>query len=197
MFSAYDYAEISEVAFQYTYPGYMSNIPTRHSSRTPVQYDAKTRYAHLSLRYLEEYPSLHKYIKTANNRAIEVASKLKIPKAYFPVEKYGVIRILEYPAGAVSPPHTDFDLFTLMCYRNNTASLKYLDKSEPDIMYGELLAVILPEYKATKHQVLPDSETQQSIVYFTMPDHNAVLPNRMSVRNWCSKRPWSVIASSI
>ena len=57
------------------------------------------------------------------------------------------------------------------------------------IHFGEILELILSTHKATEHQVVEDKvRTQYSIVYFAIPDHNAVLPDGTTVGAWIDER---------
>jgi hypothetical protein len=173
------------------------------------KWDSEKRYAHVAEKYLKEYAGqpntaidsgiLWDYLHQANDRAIEIAIELDVPKDFYPVEKYGALRILEYPPGAVTHPHYDFDLFTLMCYRNIPADFHYLGYCEhllkarelnQQIHFGEILELVAPEYKATRHEVVadPDNQTQYSMVYFAIPDHKAVLPDGQAVKGWLDER---------
>jgi hypothetical protein len=82
------------------------------------------RYAHIAEKYLnqeknlEGYIDLEYYLDRAHSVAMEVAIAIGVPRPFWPVRKYGALRVLEYGPTAITNRHTDFDLFTLMCYRN-------------------------------------------------------------------------------
>lgn len=203
MFTAEDYGILSDLVFEDKYPGYRKNVI--ESPNGDGNWDTEKRYAHVAVKYLDEYNPykvlvLDKYLSLANNRAIEIAIELGVPKVFWPDIRYSALRILEYPPGSISHPHTDFDLFTLMCYRNIPQNFKYTNnrisvqldaanKLNKQIHFGEILELLLPSYKATEHQVMNDFErTQYSIVYFSIPDHEAVLPNGTTVGAWIDER---------
>ena len=62
-------------------------------------------------------------------------------------------------------------------------------KLNKHIHFGEIMELILPRNKATEHRVVYcDEITQYSIVYFSIPDHEAVLPNGTTVGAWIDER---------
>ena len=215
MFTVSDYRTLSELVFQDNYPGYRKNII--ESPNGDGNWDDKKRYAHIATKYLEDYKPeveemgqiLDVYLNLANDKATEVAISLGVPKAFWPDAQYSALRILEYPPGSISNPHVDFDLFTLMCYRNIPECFEYTNMLSRDevgsivrdrplmdanelnkqIHFGEILELLLPTHKATEHQVVADDvRTQYSIVYFSIPNHEAVLPNGTTVGAWIDER---------
>lgn len=206
MFSEKDYQIISDAVFHKNYPGYRPNVI--ESPDGDGKWDNDKRYAHIANKYLETYThpycrTLKEYLHQANEKAIQVAIKLGVPKEFWPVKQYSALRVLEYPPGAITNPHYDFDLFTLMCYRNVPEAFRYINPDERggklllwanelnrQIHFGEILEFVIPAYKATRHEVIadPQDRTQYSIVYFAIPDHNAVLPNGITVEAWLAER---------
>lgn len=213
MFDAEDYIVISDIVFQKDYPGY--NPTVIESPNGDKNWDADKRYAHVALKYLEEYQNfyekvaLQSYLYKANNKAIEIAVELGVPKEFWPDVRYGALRVLEYKPGAISNPHLDFDLFTLMCYRNIPECFEYTNLYSRDsvgstiadiplltanelnkqIHFGEILEMIIPTHQATEHQVVADEHrTQYSIVYFSIPNHDLVLPNGTTVGAFIEER---------
>lgn len=228
MFTAKDYAMISNIVFQEDYPGYRPNVI--ESPDGDDKWDDKKRYAHVAEKYLREFRQqgvqgvegspgyetyaqhqanvLGDYLRQANEKAIEIAVELGVPKEFWPVEQYGALRILEYPPGAVTNPHYDFDLFTLMCYRNIPNDFKYIRMNDEtcketpsDLVYantlnqqihfGEILELQMQGvYKATRHRVIadPESRIQYSIVYFAIPDWETKLPDGQTVGEWLEER---------
>ncbi len=210
MFTAEDYGILSELVFEDKYPGYRKTVI--ESPNGDNNWDTEKRFAHVAVKYLDEYNPykvlvLDKYLVLANNRAIEIAIELGVPKAFWPDIRYGALRVLEYPPGSLSHPHTDFDLFTLMCYRNVSEQFEYTIDGKPmkdeqlctellragrlnkQIHFGEIMELIMPRNKATEHRVVEcDEITQYSIVYFSIPDHDAVLPNGTTVGAWIDER---------
>lgn len=235
MFTAKDYHIISQIVFdtEIPYPGYRPNVV--ESPNGDGYWDGEKRYAHIALKYLQSYKELNKqitdpvlqekaftslyalteYLKLANDRAVAVAIELGVPKLFWPDIRYGAIRILEYPPGAVTHPHKDFNLFTLMCYRNVESNFKYINVKPPkynlkedtelkvsnellveantlnhQIHFGEILELVLSCYKATPHEVVADESgrTQYSIGYFTIPNHEVKLPDDQTVGQWLDVR---------
>jgi hypothetical protein len=211
MFTAKDYGILSALVFKNDYPGYRKNVI--ESPNGDGNWDTEKRYAHVAVKYLDEYDPykvliLDKYLTLANDKAIEIAIALGVPKAFWPDIRYSALRVLEYPPGSLSHPHKDFDLFTLMCYRNALEQFEYTVDGElmpeskmsaelilanslnKDIHFGEIIELIMPtHHHATEHQVHPCKDiTQYSIVYFSIPDHEAVLPNGTTVGKWIDER---------
>ncbi len=126
LFNASDYATIHSLVFRDDYPGYKPNVV--ESPNGDGKLDSLKRYAHVADKYLSEQPDastyngrdfiLSTYLDRAHLLSLEVAISIGVPREFWPVRKYGALRVLEYGTDAVTNPHTDFDLFTLMCYRN-------------------------------------------------------------------------------
>ena len=207
MFTNSDYRTLSDIVFQDNYPGYRPNVV--ESPNGDGKWDNDKRYAHVAHKYLEEYKPevdemgqiLDVYLNLANDRATDIAISLGVPKAFWPDVQYGALRILEYPQNAITNEHTDFDLFTLMCYRNIPEDFQYVgevgtgleaaNKLNQQIHFGEILELIMPSaYQATPHKVVADPlfRAQYSIVYFSIPDHASVLPSGITVGGWIDER---------
>lgn len=224
LLTASDYVKIHSIVFQPDYPGYKPNVI--ESPNGDGKKDELKRYAHVADKYLTEYlhqPSatdktwqtdcyhiLSDYLDKAHQLSLEVAITLGVPRQFWPVRKYGALRILEYGPDAITNPHTDFDLFTLMCYRNDESCFKYIDQLDKDIdlrcnskrslkraqqlnaqvHFGELLEAAVPtQFMANKHEVVSSAGPwQYSIVYFAVPDHAAVLPSGLTVGKWMEER---------
>ena len=210
MFTASDYKTISEIVFsdKEPYPGYSKK--TIESPNGDGKWDEDKRYAHVAKKYLKRYQNpfkkgtLNDFLNTAHNKALEIAIELGVPREFWPDLQDSTLRILEYEPGAITHTHVDFDLFTLMCYRNIPDDFQY-DQSEADsshpgivranelnrqIHFGEIMELIIPEYKATPHKVIADplGRSQYSIVYFTIPNHDVVLPNGTTVGAFIGER---------
>lgn len=216
MLTATDYKTISDIVFTKEYPGYRPDVV--ESPNGDGKWDTDKRYAHISTKYLGPTvlysQTLLDFLHTAHHKAEQVAVELGIPKAFWPVMNYSAMRILEYPPGATTHPHTDFDLFTLMMYRNLPHCFRYLhpkhgefiedealvskmlnlknaNQLNKQIHFGELMEIINPKaYIATPHEVVVDQfdRTQYSIVYFAIPDERAVLPTGQTVGDWLTER---------
>ena len=133
LFTASEYAHLHSLVFRNYYPGYKPNVV--ESPNGDGVKDLDKRYAHVSEKYIGfgcglntgSYPFLNGCLDRAHNLAMEVAITIGVPREFWPVRKYGALRVLEYNAKATTAPHTDFDLFTLMCYRNLPEYFKYAD----------------------------------------------------------------------
>lgn len=205
MFTAVDYTRLHQIVFQPDYPGYRPEVV--EAPNGDGYWDTDKRYAHVAAKYLKEmdysYNKMHleSYLGRAHEKAVEVSVALGVPPQFFPKQEYSALRILDYPPGAVTHPHTDFDLFTLMCYRNLPECFKYRSPASmgayqhlnEQIHFGELLELIAPgAFLATEHEVLPmpamSGRHQYSIVYFAIPDHATVLPSGETVGAWLDER---------
>lgn len=190
LFNQEDYEILHSLVFRPGYPGYKPEVIELPNGDGKA--DTQKRYAHVSAKHLTNHDygdfARRRYLQRAWTEAIRVAHDLGVPEIYMPSFEHGALRVLEYPAGAGSAEHTDFDLFTLNLYRNT-----------PNEGLGELGAVHLGEIgeivglgKATPHHVLPSVRVQHSIVYFAIPDHKAPLPTfggpDMSVGTWIADR---------
>lgn len=197
MFTASDYARISNIAFTETYRGYMQNTregEQRHISS--VMYNLLDK-PDIGISQ-SEVSILKSYVKIAHERAVEVAVLLGIPRIFWPHIDSGILRVLEYPPETCNPKHIDYDLFTLMCYRNLPDNFRYVGEQSKDALeiantlnkqfhFGRLISTACKGmYHATSHEVIVDASqrTQYSIVYFANPHFDAVLPNGNTVGTW-------------
>ncbi len=209
-----EYARLHAAVFADNYPGYRPKVV--ESPDGDGKWDADKRYAHVAMKYLQEYSGseagyLYDVLFKMIEEAVAVSVALGVPPAFWPKVEDSTLRILEYPPGATTAPHFDFDLFTLMCYRNIPENFAYcgvdlsgnsdrrLVKAQElneQIHFGELLEIVCPAYKATRHKVIddPHGRTQYSAVFFGIPDHDAVLPSssllpgKMTVGEWLDER---------
>lgn len=173
MFNGHHYHTLHKCVFSPDYPGYRPEVV--ESPHGDGKRDSAKRYAHVALKYRHPLPAVQRlldgFLMQAHRRALEVAEELHVPAQFMPRLEYGALRVLEYPPGASSHEHTDFDLFTLNLYRNQP------DKLVPggtEVHLGELGQVV-GLGPATPHYVLPSGTVQHSIVYFAIPDHAAPL----------------------
>lgn len=185
MFTEADYRLVHELVFRPDYPGYRPHVvedPNRNG-----RVDAQKRFAHVACKYEHPDPGaqlyLHSLLMQAHRRALMAARDLGIPEAWLPRFELGALRVLEYPAGAGSEEHTDFDMFTIPCYRNTFAPLKLDYGEHPGIVMGEL-GELIGLGKATPHSVEPRDFVQHSIVYFAIPDTSLRLPDGRTVNEW-------------
>lgn len=221
--TATDYRTLYDIVFRDDYPGYKPNVV--ESPAGDGVKDAEKRYAHVSYEYLKQflpdsvaipnftsrsessaffeqdthrrqmYKVLDTYLRRCHEAALDVAIQLGIPRQFWPDIRYSALRVLEYPPGAGSAQHTDFDLFTLNLYRNKESLMVTEQHSGhswlPDGVHsGEMLTLITGEaFEATPHEVHPHYHlTQYSLVYFAMPNETAVLPSGQTCGEWVAER---------
>jgi hypothetical protein len=224
LFTALDYTRLSSIVFQPDYPGYKPDVVEAPNGDGKL--DTEKRYAHVSEKYLAQYEHgyyeldrerkssiLSSYLDKAHDLSLEIAVTLGVPKPFWPVRKYGALRVLEYDGKATTAPHTDFDLFTLMCYRNDEQYFKYIDRPattirESELVYrsanklkqaqalnaqihfGEIYEELMPNnIVANKHEVVASGGPwQYSVVYFSIPDWESVLPSGLTMGAWLDER---------
>lgn len=175
-------------------PGYAGYKPnTAEAPNGDANVDRQKRYLHIAMKY--DPPAwAREYLARAHFEACRIAEVLGVPDHLYPRVADGTLRVLNYPAGASSAPHTDFDLFTVHCYRNTWEQFVRHDPVDPraeaidpDVHLGEI-AELCGLGKATRHEVLPSKWPQFSIVYFAMPAHDADLPGGQTVGLWLAER---------
>lgn len=227
LFTASEYAHLHSLVFRDDYPGYKPNIV--ESPNGDGKKDTEKRYAHVSEKYLTSAllpPTdatiifLNQCLDRAHDLAMQVAITIGVPREFWPVRKYSALRVLEYNSEAITNEHTDFDLFTLMCYRNipnyfigkepklrsdcgnglretNFGPIKFsggllthAKQLNAQLHFGEILEEIDPNtYRATPHEVVASNGPwQYSVVYFSIPAHDAVLPSGVTVGKWLEER---------
>jgi hypothetical protein len=125
IFTRTDYRILNLFAFAKDYPGYRQNVTELpNGDGTP---DVGKKYSHVAMKYLtrgtKEDLILKGFLAAAHFEACRVAEALQVPAEYYPRVADGTLRILEYPAGVGSEEHTDFDLFTILCYRETIEDL--------------------------------------------------------------------------
>jgi len=198
-FSSIDYADLRARVFRPDYAGYKPNVV--ESPHGDGKLDAEKRYAHVSVKNMrtdEERRDLLPYLELAHNQALKAARAMVLPVEFHPKMEFGALRVLEYPPGASSHRHEDFDLFTLMLYRNDPErfqvdethagrALAALQQVNTQGHLGEI-ASELGLGPATPHWVEPSTTAQHSIVYFAIPDHAAWLPSGITVGEWLKER---------
>lgn len=198
IFDKADYDKIHQLVFTPDYPGYKPTVVEIPNGDGKA--DIEKRYAHAAPKYFTDITTglaLMPYLQRAHDLAVEAAKALQLAPQFMPNINFGALRILEYPAGAVSNLHRDFDLFTLMCYRDqadkfiaeevDSPQLQILKRFNAQAHVGELGAEV-GIGPATPHEVIASDTTQHSIVYFSIPDHDAVLPSGLTVRAWLNQR---------
>lgn len=198
-----------------TYPGYRPEV--REIPHGDGKVDAEKRYAHVATKYLAEasatlakrqFGFLWDVLDDAHRLSLSVADELRVPAALGPVFSKGALRVLEYPVGATSNLHTDFDLFTLMIFRDQPEcfvaheprrddpggwtrerirNVREARKLNAQLHIGEL-GELIGLGPATPHEVIASDKPQHAIVYFAIPDHAAVLPTGQTVGEWLKER---------
>lgn len=204
-FSSVEYEVLHDLVFSGVYPGYRPAVAEAPNGDGHV--DREKRYAHIALKYIAEYPGsaeqrglLQGMLTLAHAQAECVAEALGCPAAFLPDVRYGALRVLEYPEGAGSNRHTDFDLFTLHLYKSRTHGFqrpynggKPIGNANaialnPGLHVGEI-GELVGLGAATPHYVDPaPAGGSYSIVYFAIPDHTAVLPSGQTVGAWIAER---------
>lgn len=187
------------------YPGYKPEVVEAPNGDGKL--DREKRYAHVATKYLRgmakaeferDGGTLWSALDVCHAEATRVHRALGLPATWAPDIDASALRILEYPPGATSAKHTDFDLFTLIAYRDPYPGGLVIDRSTrspgdrewgvsaqwPGIHYGELYE--LGGFGvATPHEVLPTTRGrgfltevawQYSAVYFALPRHDLELP---------------------
>lgn len=199
IFSEAEYEQLHGLVFRPDYPGYKPTVIELPNGDGLA--DVEKRYAHVAPKYLvtpEQRAALMPFLERAHKFALRGALELDLPWKYFPDIRYGALRILDYPPGAISHRHEDFDLFTLMCYRDRPEyfrsdeveagdAILYLRQINRQGHLGQLCEEI-GLGKATPHWVEASPHRQRSIVYFSIPDHDSVLPSGVMVRDWLNER---------
>lgn len=198
MFTEQEYDELHALVFRSGYPGYKPTVSEIPNGDGKV--DADKRYAHVATKYLDDAtrPTLMPFLDKAHSLALKMAEAIpELTARFYPDINYGALRILDYPPGAVSNVHEDFDLFTVMMFRDQPDrfvsygvypnSLIEARKINAQAHLGQIGSLIgLGE--ATRHEVLPSDTRQRSIVYFAIPNHDEVLPGGVTVREWLNER---------
>lgn len=202
MFTQIDYEGLHSLVFRAGYTGYKPTVKEIPNGDGKV--DADKRYAHVSPRYLADEKDpfvrarLQWYLNRAHLQAEQAADLIELPKEFRPDIRYGALRILDYPPGATSAKHEDFDLFTLMIFRDQpdrfladevevSPALAKIRTLDPQAHLGQIGAEI-GLGAATPHEVLASETRQRSIVYFSIPDHESRLPSGVLVRDWLNER---------
>ncbi len=191
LFSLKDYQELYGLFNEPGYTGYKPEVLEAPNGDGNI--DAKKRYLHVALKYNPPDWALW-YLSRAHFEACRIAEAIGVPHEYYPKSENGTLRVLEYGPGAGSATHTDFDLFTVHCYRSHPEDFKRVtrvdaraESIDPDVHYGDI-AEAVGIGDATKHYVPERNYVQQAIVYFAMPANDAIMPNGMRAIDWIADR---------
>jgi hypothetical protein len=182
-----DYNRIYDLAFSSDYTGYKPNVVELPNGDGKA--DVAKRYSHLALKYnLHEFPRLEAAFWRGYATALERGLDARLdPEAC-------ALRVLEYPVGAGSERHTDFDLFTVNLWRSHP-ELIHTDPNLwsycEDVHLGELWPLMEDRSdKAEAHWVEPHpTEVQRSLVFFALPSHEDAVPGTdLLVGEWLQER---------
>ncbi len=191
MFNAERFAAIAECAFAPGYPGYKPNVI--EAPNGDGRLDLTKRYTHIAPKYLtKDSPAvLWDAFDDAYRLACEYARALHLHHA-LPARSACALRLLEYPAGAGSAKHTDFDLFTVNLWRSDPGAIKQAAcyRHEGSTVHlGELWPLLVSRHDlATEHWVVPRDYPQQAMVFFALPAHDTELPDGRTVGEWLAER---------
>lgn len=196
LFTTDDYTRLHALVFRGDFPGYRPEVVEAPNGDATAR-DTGKRYAHIATKYLDQYKDgwnrsvLLEALWRAHNRATNVAEALGVPEAFMPSFEAGALRVLEYPPGMGSAAHTDVGLLTLNLYRDQPECLRTYD---PELKSWMVSGV--PEYHlgrlaretgvgpAAPHDVIGSATAQHSLVYFAVPDHEAILPSGQRLGTW-------------
>lgn len=175
------------------YAGYKPNVLEAPNGDGNI--DATKRYLHVALKYNPPAWAMW-YLARAHFEACRIAEAIGVPAEFYPKVEDGTLRVLEYPAGAGSAEHTDFDLFTVHCYRSTPEDFVIAEGPkrptqatdiDPHVHIGEI-AEAIGLGTATRHHVPARPYPQQAIVYFAMPAKSARLPGGLTSGEWVADR---------
>lgn len=182
----------------FTLPGYAGYKPeVLEAPNGDGKIDAKKRYLHVALKYNPpEWARV--YLARAHFEACRIAEAIGVPEAFYPKVENGTLRVLDYPPGAGSAEHTDFDLFTVHCYRSTprdfvrveadrTNMVRGAECIDPDVHFGDIGAEV-GLGQATRHMVPERDYRQEAIVYFAMPANDARMPTGERAIDWIADR---------
>jgi hypothetical protein len=188
-FTKEEYDEIYSLTFDT--PGYAGYRPSvQEAPNGDGKWDEEKRYAHVATKY-KPCSRLVEYYKAGFEEACRVSRDLAFPHHLWPSWENSCMRILDYPPGAESAEHTDFDLFTIQLYRDQpegfvrTGTVDQADESiSTGIHFGEMAEVALLR-KAMPHKVVSLPVRQKSIVFFVIPSPDSSL---ITAGDWLKER---------
>lgn len=187
IFNSSHYAQLHTLFSEPDYRGYRPTVKEAPNSDGKI--DGAKRFLHVALKYNPPAWAID-YLARAHFEACKVAESLSwLKPEYYPKVENGTLRVLEYPIGSGSVAHTDFDLFTINCYRNGPGLEAYTDTWARDrraTHFGRISGLIGGELPLA-HRVVPQDYVQRSIVYFAMPAQDAILPTGERVRDWVAR----------
>ena len=192
MKSFMDHGELDRLfdfAFGPTNPGYRPQVV--ESPDGNGVWDERKRYAHVAPKY-GLGPMFGLYDR-AFDLSRTVCEYLCVPRALWPGPD-STMRVLDYPPGATTAAHADWDLLTLSLYRDTPEPFKYLSgeheptlsdarKVWPGIHFGYIMREALG-IEPTRHEVVASDKRTRSVVFFVVPSHVAALPSGLTVGEW-------------
>lgn len=183
-----DYLALAQL-FHTGYPGYKPDVVELPNGDGKA--DVAKRYLHVATKYA---PPLHAadMFYAAFGMACVVAEALGLPPSLRPSVNACALRVLEYPAGAGSELHTDFDMFTLNLWRSEPVpGMEARTVAGCSVHLGEL-GEIFGLGKAEPHSVPALDHPQQSLVFFALPDPSVELPLLPRFSDACGNRLYTV-----
>lgn len=187
MIGAADYELIAGEVFREGFPGYRPNVVDVPGGDGKA--DHLKKLAHINVNTLgatRRIPYLRWVLEHLHHEALTVARRMGLPRAFYPVAETSALRVLYYPAGVGGHLHKDFDLFTLLVWRD-TDDLKSGGYAPKGVHIGEITE-LLGCGRATPHWVNPGKTEQRSLVYAALPDFSLTLPNGQTVKEWWNAR---------
>jgi hypothetical protein len=192
------------------YAGYKPHVAEAPNGDGRV--DARKRYLHVAQKYAPPQWALD-ILSRAHWEACRVAEAIGVPAEFYPRVENSTLRVLDYPAGAGTEEHTDFDLFTLNLWRSTPNDHEAWEHHTDTVAHtgaewnewtpgadayhmgelGELVGL----GPAVKHRVPARPYAQRALVYFAMPANAAELPQPverflhdgpLTVADWLKER---------
>lgn len=198
IFNANDHEDLATL-FASGFAGYKPNVLEAPNGDGKI--DVTKRYLHVALKYNPPAWAVW-YLARAHFEACRIAEAIGVPAEFYPKVENGTLRVLEYPAGAGSAEHTDFDLFTVHCYRSTPEDFHIrpdpralvirdyrspAQQIDPLVHFGDIGEEI-GLGPATRHSVPERPYPQKAIVYFAMPANDARMPDGSRAIDWIADR---------
>ncbi len=194
LFTEHDHRDLAQLFDNHwLYDGYKPSVLEAPNGDGKI--DAGKRYLHVALEY-NPPDWARRYLARAHFEACRIAEAIGVPDAFFPRVENGTLRVLEYPIGAGSAEHTDFDLFTVHCYRSTPDDFVRVCPGEidprasaidPHVHIGDI-GYEVGLGQATRHSVPARPYPQKAIVYFAMPANDAKMPDGSRAIDWIADR---------
>jgi hypothetical protein len=201
LFNRNEYDRLCDLFTLTGYAGYKPEVLEAPNGDGKI--DARKRYLHVALKYSPPAWAIA-YLARAHFEACRIAEAIGVPPAFYPKVENGTLRVLDYPPGAGSAEHTDFDLFTVHCYRSSPKDFVKVEnpdwpvqydwparvdalRIDPDVHFGDIGAEV-GLGPATRHMVPERDYRQEAIVYFAMPANDARMPDGSRAIDWIADR---------